>query len=71
MMISEWMLLSFALCGVLTVFGLKFRSLPILVVSSLGLVIISLDVIEGGGTLLNAALIWTLAFGQVLLGART
>lgn len=57
----------------LAVMGLKYRSLPLLVISSLGWVLVSFELYESyaSDAMLPMALAWTIAFGQVLLGARS
>lgn len=66
-MLTEGLMLSLGLCAVLSLLGFRFKSSPLLVVSSLGLVIIAFDVFGREGEFLNLALFITIAFGQVLL----
>lgn len=66
-MLTEGLMLSLGLCAVLSLLGFRFKSRPLLVVSSLGLVIIAFDVFGRDGEFLNLALFITIAFAQVLL----
>lgn len=70
---DELLILSMVLVGVLALVAFKFRSMPLMVVSSLGWVLVSLELYESFGqdAILSMAVLWTMAFAQVLLGVKS
>lgn len=70
---NEVLILSMILAAGLAVMGFKFRSVPLLVISSLGWVLVSLELYDAyaADAMLPMALLWMVAFSQILMGAKS
>lgn len=64
--LTEEMIMAILLAVALAVIGRLTRMWPVVLISSIGWVIISMMWLGAGGGLLPAALMWMLAFAQLL-----
>lgn len=62
------MILAMALCVGIALLGFKYSNKPIILVSSIGWIIVSLEWYSCSGEILQVVLMWMLAFGQFLVG---
>lgn len=67
-MLSEVLILELFLCGLVALAGVFFKSLPLRVVSALGLIILSFQVYLDFSSLMALAMMWILAFFLILKG---
>lgn len=68
MIFTDEFILGAFLCGTIALMGYKFGSMPLRVISSLGWICLSFVSYQASEDLLSLALMWLLAFAQVLVG---
>lgn len=66
-MVSDALLISYIACAITTLFAMKFRSQPIMLVSSVGLLVSSVMTYQELENILPTALMIFLSFSQFLV----
>lgn len=70
-MISEGLIISYFACAVLSIIGFKYRSLPVIFISSLGVMISGLLTYQETQAVLPLALMLMISFSQfIIIGGK-